>query len=151
LQRLGLEVVMMTGDNRRTAEAVRSRSGSPRVLAEVLPEGKAAEVKRLHRPRRKVVAWSATGSTTRPPLPRPTWGSPSGPARRRHGGQRHHADSGRLRGVVTAIALSKATLRTVKQNLFWAFIYNVIGIPVAAGLLYPVTGGCCRPSSPAWR
>jgi Cu+-exporting ATPase len=136
----GLRIVMLSGDGRTTAEAVAKRLGIDEVIAEVLPDEKAAHVKRLQAEGR-TVAMAGDGVNDAPALAQAEVGIAMGTgadvAMESAGVTLVRGD---LRGIVRARALSRATLRNIRQNLFFAFVYNALGVPVAAGVLYPVTG-----------
>lgn len=145
LKALGIEVVMLTGDRRRTAEAIAIDLGIARVIADVKPDGKAAAVERERR-RGHVVAMVGDGVNDAPALASADIGVAVG-----SGTDIAIAasDIALLRGGIqqlpVALRLARRTLKTIRQNLFWAFVYNVVGIPIAAGLLYPFTGWLLSP------
>lgn len=145
LHEQGLTVAMITGDNRRTAQAIAKRLGIDEVVAEVLPDGKVEALKRLSAGGKRI-AFVGDGINDAPALAAADVGIAIGTGTDI---AIESADvvlmSGDLRGVANAIAISKATIRNISENLFWAFAYNVALIPVAAGILYPFTGTLLSP------
>ena len=144
-KRMGIEVVMLTGDNRRTAEAIRKKVGIDRVLSELMPEEKEREVAGIQSAGRRA-AMIGDGINDAPALVRADVGIAIG------AGTDIAIDSADivlmksdLQDAVTAINLSRAVIRNIKQNLFWAFFYNAVGIPLAAGAFYPIFGWKLNP------
>lgn len=152
LQKMGLEVVMLTGDNQKTAEAIASEVGIKRVFAQVRPDQKASTIQQIQQEKpnrqqkRKIVAMVGDGINDAPALAQADVGISIGTGTDvAMAASDLTLISGDLRGIVIAIQLSHATMRNIKENLFFAYIYNSLGIPIAAGILYPFFGWLLNP------
>ncbi|ACK67581.1 copper-translocating P-type ATPase [Rippkaea orientalis PCC 8801] len=152
LKNMGLEVIMLTGDNQKTAEAIASEVGIQRVFAEVRPDQKASIIQSIQQERKnrqqkhKIVAMVGDGINDAPALAQADIGIAIGTGTDvAIAASDLTLISGDLRGIVTAIELSHATMKNIRQNLFFAYVYNILGIPIAAGILYPLFGWLLNP------
>ncbi|XHU96345.1 MAG: copper-translocating P-type ATPase [cyanobacterium endosymbiont of Rhopalodia gibba] len=152
LQRMGLEVVMLTGDNHKTAEAIAAEVGIQRIFAQVRPDQKASIIEKIQQERnsckqqKKIVAMVGDGINDAPALAQADVGIALGTGTDvAMAASDLTLISGDLRGIVTAIQLSQATIKNIRENLFFAYIYNSLGIPIAAGILYPFCGLLLNP------
>ena len=142
---MGLEVILLSGDNKRSAQSIGDKIGADKVIAEVLPKDKARVIEELQK-QGKIVLMAGDGINDSPALVQADIGAAMGK------GSDTAIESGdivlmhsTIDSIREAVLLSRATLRVIKQNLFWAFIYNLIGLPLAAGVLFPFTGLLLNP------